>query len=371
VKPFAGRFKSIGEWPESYMVPTHVEASLGKLPLAPVRLGNWFHKPNQDEINDFIVKWSSKAVNDVPHQVYVVPANGKAKEVKTVDGSPMFYNFVHVPKAGGTYFSVFMSHALEKSGEKHGYPYPMNVAPFRDWITLPLVDTSQNNVEATAAHYRNGEPAQFFATEHLREQYIAGKRLFGKGQYGMGMCDDMKVPCIYLTVLRDPVERYLSHYKYSCLNGAEGRAQWLDAWKEIDECPLDPIEFMDHLGPNLDWIVQIAPGTATNPDVHVAQAKANLASACVRYLLLERYEDGLDKMRATFADFDGVHDVTDYHMKNPSRPMDDATRTRYEKYMANQTIVDAIVERHRHMKQVYDFAVAHYDSHWASAISTC
>ena len=66
----------------------------------------------------------------MPHATYTVPPSGKAKAVRAVNGTPMFYNFVHVPKAGGTYFSVFMSHAMEKSGERHGYPYPMNAAPF-------------------------------------------------------------------------------------------------------------------------------------------------------------------------------------------------------------------------------------------------
>jgi hypothetical protein len=369
VKPFAGHFKSIGDWPEEYMVPVHPAAALGKWHPAG-RLGSWAH-PNQQEINTFINDWSAKSVAEMPHATYTVPPSGKAKAVRAVNGTPMFYNFVHVPKAGGTYFSVFMSHAMEKSGERHGYPYPMNAAPFNSWITLPLVDLSQNNVMKTAEHYRTREPAQYFATETLRTQYAAGKRLFGKGQYGMGMCDDMEVPCVYLTVLRDPVERYLSHYKYSCLNGAEGRAQWLDEWKKQGACPLDPIEFMDHLGPNLDWIVQIAPGTATDPAVHVAKAKANLGSACFRYLLMEQYQDGLNKMRSTFSDFEGVHDVTDPHMMNPSKPMSADTKARYDKYMANATIMETIVARHKHMKEVYDYAVAHYESHWASPIATC
>ena len=368
VKPFAGRFKSIGDWPDEYMVPLHPEASLGKSLMS--RLGSWAH-PNQEEINTFINDWSAKSVGEVPHATYTVPPLGKAKAVHAVNATPMFYNFVHVPKAGGTYFSVFMSHAMEKTGEKHGYPYPMNVSPFSGWITLPLVDLSQNNVMKTAEHYRTREPAQYFATESLRAQYAAGKRLFGKGQYGMGMCDDMEVPCVYLTVLRDPVERYLSHYKYSCLSGAEGRAQWLDEWKAIGSCPLDPIEFMDHLGPNLDWIVQIAPGTATNPEVHVATAKANLGSACFRYLLMERYQDGLDKMRSTFSDFEGVHDIMDPHMKNPGHPMAAVDKARYDAYMANATIVQAIAARHKHMKDVYDYAVEHYDAHWASPLGTC
>ena len=34
-------------------------------------------------------------------------------------------------------------------------------------------------------------------------------------------------------------------------------------------------------------------------------------------------------------------------------------------------IMETIVARHKHMKEVYDYAVAHYESHWASPIATC
>jgi hypothetical protein len=33
-----------------------------------------------------------------------------------------------------------------------------------------------------------------------------------------------------VTVLRDPVDRLISHYKYICLDGEEGREGWTEEW---------------------------------------------------------------------------------------------------------------------------------------------
>jgi hypothetical protein len=39
------------------------------------------------------------------------------------------------------------------------------------------------------------------------------------GALSTGSCDAVDAPCAYLTVLRDPVERFISHYSYLCLEG--------------------------------------------------------------------------------------------------------------------------------------------------------
>jgi len=57
-----------------------------------------------------------------------------------------------------------------------------------------------------------------------------GRRAWIKGQFAMGTCDLVDAPCAYITVLRDPVDRLLSHYKYICLGGEEGREGWTPQW---------------------------------------------------------------------------------------------------------------------------------------------
>jgi hypothetical protein len=265
--------------------------------------------------------------------------------------------------------------ALERSGEHHGYPYKLTHEPVSHWITLPQVDLTQTNVKETYTHFQEGKPEGIFGPENTKQMYEEGKRMFGKGQFGMGLCEVIHAPCVYLTVLRDPVERYLSHYKYSCLAGSEGAAQWLPEWKKLDRCPLDPIEFMDYLGPNLDWTIELAPG-AKNAQERMETAKRNLDSNCLRYLILEKYDDGLDKLGATYADFfflnkEPAKERHNEKAKNAGHGVSEGEQDRFDIYMKNQTIVDAIAARHAKMKEVYDYAVAKYEANWARAPGSC
>lgn len=392
--PFSGRFERIGEWPEHWLVKcskhvvceqSHLGAFLGSRD-APAPYANplghglprGYVRPDQARINEFISTWDSNA-RQAHGGVYELPQAGKAKMVAMAHNSAYFYNFVHVPKAGGSYFSItVLMEALERSGEHHGYPYKLTHEPVSHWITLPQVDLTQTNVKETYTHFQEGKPEGIFGPENTKQMYEEGKRMFGKGQFGMGLCEVIHAPCVYLTVLRDPVERYLSHYKYSCLAGSEGAAQWLPEWKELDRCPLDPIEFMDYLGPNLDWTIELAPG-AKNAQERMETAKRNLDSNCLRYLILEKYEDGLDKLGATYADFLFLnkepakerHKKKNEKAKNAGHGVSEGEQDRFDIYMKNQTIVDAIAARHAKMKEVYDYAVAKYEANWARAPGSC
>ena len=389
--PFSGRFERIGEWPEHWLVEcstrvvceqAHLGSVLGsrdaRAPYAsPLGHGlpRGYTRPDQARINAFISAWDSDA-RHARDGVYKLPQAGKAKAVAMTRNSSYFYNFVHVPKAGGSYFSItVLMEALERSGEHHGYPYKLTHDPVSHWITLPQVDLTQTNVKETYQHFREGTPKDIFGPENTKQMYEEGKRMFGKGQFGMGLCEVVHAPCVYLTVLRDPVERYLSHYKYSCLAGSEGAAQWLPEWKKLDRCPLDPIEFMDYLGPNLDWTIELAPG-AKNAQERTETAKQNLDSNCLRYLILEKYDDGLDKLGATYADFlflnkEPAKERHNEKAKNAGHGMSEGERDRFDIYMKNQTIVDAIAARHAKMKEVYDYAVAKYEANWARAPGSC
>ena len=364
--PWPGRYVDIGEWPDSYLVRNGACGSATEQDIDAASLGrNRYIRPNQKAINDFIDDWTLKIGAG---KAYAVPPEGKAKHIAMKNSSALFYNFVHVPKAGGTFFAQMMTDAMEKNGQHFGYAYPLHKPPMGSWITLPLVDLTQNNVFSTAQHFRDHEPAHWFGQDALLAQYEKGTRFFGKGQYGMGFCDAVDAPCVYLTVLRDPVDRYLSHYKYSCLKGSEGKAQWEEEWKHAGHCPLDPIEFMDYLGPNLDWTYQLAPG-AKDAATRAAQSKINLNSNCVRYLILEKYQDGIAKLRSTYQEFSrvGLH----WGARNAQPQLAPSEAARLRKYMSNATIMETIKRRHAKMQEVYDHAVANYDKNWARAPASC
>jgi len=358
--PYSPRFASIGPWPQRLWVP--LDPKLRKEHYAKLTA----EKPDQEGINSFMDRWSSTIGASGP---YTLPAHGVNKSMAMRNSSPLFYNFVHVPKAGGTFFSGFLMEAMEQVGEDHGYAYPLNKAPFDSWITLPLVDLTQTNALELRQAFQTQEPAAFFSTEHLKKQYEQGKRYFGKGQYGMGLCEAMDAPCVYLTTLREPVSRYLSHYVYSCLLGGEGRAQWTAEWKEKGECKADPSEFMDHLGVNLDWLVELAPGKGSE-QARVAAAKANLASACTRYILAEKYDDGIERLRQTFPDFARLDYSSSLNM-NKAEPLSEHLKERYDAYLKDDKIMRDIKARHAALTEVYNFAVKNYDASWSSPVKSC
>ena len=373
--PFAGAFEHIGEWPVNYL---RADARCGSardgdstVAGEEAILGKSRERPNQEKINSFMTDWSASFGD----RAYAIPPNGKKKDVSMQNNSALVYNFVHVPKAGGSYFSNAMIKAYDVSGERHGYAYPLKAQPFKHMITLPLIDATQLHVRETTESFRTKSPPEYFGSERLKALYEKGSRMFIKGQFGMGMCDVIDAPCLYFTVLRDPVSRYLSHYKYSCLSGAEGKAQWTDEWKELGYCPLDPVEFMDHLGINLDWTVELAPGGKT-PEQTATMAMKNLDSGCMRYLLTEQYADGLNKLSATFPDFEfavkRLREIKNVHgAENAAKPLAASEEARYKAYANNATMMNIIADRHALMKRVYDHAVAKYEANWARPPRAC
>lgn len=132
-----------------------------------------------------------------------------------------------------------------------------------------------------------------------------------KGSLSMGVCDSIDAPCAYLTILRDPLERFMSHYVYSCLEGSEDRHTWDAEWiadasakgYAQNGCPLSPVEFHSRVG---GMINILAPGANPTTRCAVEAAKRNLRSPCVRFLLLDDLEHGLTEMRRTLPDFSEI-----------------------------------------------------------------
>ena len=70
-------------------------------------------------------------------------------------------------------------------------------------------------------HYHNRQPPQQTSGAAMRQSYDEGYREIFKSSLSMGFCDHVDAPCAYLTILRNPMERLMSQYLYSCLEGRD------------------------------------------------------------------------------------------------------------------------------------------------------
>lgn len=302
---------------------------------------------------------------------YLLPKDGYAKKIRQRGNTAMLYNFVHVPKAGGTYFNEVLASVQRQIDNKYGKALNPREVYNGGWMTAPLVDATANNIYATTRALHAKEKS--FSTATLAKAYDKGQRLMSKGSYNMGLCSATEAPCMYLMVLRDPFDRFMSHYKYSCLEGAEGRAMWAPQWKAAGECPLNPLQWF-YFTQGDDWTQLISPGTyPRDTQCHVDGCINNLKSGCVRYLLTENLADGLRKMKDTLPDFAGLDLQRASHMftNGSSGRLNKALKERLATYMADKAMLNKIKEGLAHQQKIYQFAVDNYEESWASELKTC
>ena len=220
----------------------------------------------------------------------------------------------------------------------------------------------------------------------MARSFHAGRREIFKGSLAMGFCDAVRAPCGYVTVLRDPIERLLSHHAYSCAAGAEDRAGWTAEMRLKDSCDLDPASYFEQMG-GVDVSVQLLAPRA-NPASRCAleQAKRNLRRPCVRFLLQERLRDGIGKLSATIPGFAGLDedppesflnalamgaDVGMLSTKNQvAGRLSDAQEARLERWRRDEDVMRRLrVLAHREI-ELYDFATSEYDKQWVSGGSS-
>ena len=226
-----------------------------------------------------------------------------------------------------------------------------------------------------------------------------------KGALSFGSCEHIDAPCAYLTVLRDPMERFVSHYSYLCLEGSEGMTSWDPEWIAEEEkyrdlgCPASPSEFLGRVG---KLTQPFAPGADPESACGVEAAKRNLVSPCVRYLLLDKLDDGLARMRARLPDFPEIGAETAVGAAEGARAAGDAAqadlgarqhpgsrqfaesrhndsgkrltpakKARLERYLADPKEMAKVREALRAEAEIYRFAEAHYEAQWEKDLQTC
>ena len=299
---------------------------------------------------------------------YRLPLNGYDKGVTQQENSTMIYNFIHVPKAGGTFMMYVLAWLQSRNVQAVGSSVPAGLYGGAPMVPKGMLDTTLKNVFATAYALRTGKG--IFANDKVGKAYASGRRLFAKGSYGMGLCSQTNAPCSYIAVLRDPFDRFMSHYKYSCLEGAEGRALWAPDWKY---CPLSPLQWYEYLDGD-EWTYLLAPGApASNSRCHVDAVKNNLESACMRYILTEKMDDGLMKLKKHLPDFSTMDmSVMKKQFHNGSAgAMTTALKHRLANYTSDTESMAELRRRLAHQTEIYDFAVANYEKSWNSPLKGC
>ena len=291
------------------------------------------------------------------------------------------YNFIHVPKTGGTYFTSVLRQVERNVNSKlpavhggRGYEklFDRSRSPFSEWGAYPIIDTTRSGFAATRKHFESQDPPEWFGTDRLRALYQAGGRMFAKGSYGMGLCELVDAPCLYLTVLRDPLDRFLSHYKYSCLAGAEDRKIWSADMKRTGKCRMTLIEWYDYLGGD-DWLHLLAPGVSSHKEVQLAAAIKNLKSRCFAYILNEDFKGGLQDLKKQLPDFASLNETAlrESTNMNATPDLDADAEAFYSTMVKDSEQIKTIRSRMRYEFALYNTAKRLYKSKWQTPLRAC
>ena len=259
----------------------------------------------------------------------------------------------------------------------------------------PVMDLTEPHFRDVFEFYRGGSndavPANWYATGSgpvanqnsplgMARSFHAGRREVFKGSLAMGFCDAVRAPCGYVTVLRDPIKRLLSHHAYSCTAGAEDRAGWSAEMKAAGACDLDPASYFEQMG-GVDVSVQLlAPRADPASRCALEQAKRNLIRPCVRFLLQERLSDGIRRLAASVPGFSGLdEDPPPAFVRAPAMGADldmlstknrvagritDAQKARLARWRRDEDVMGRLRKLAAHELELYEYAKGEYEKQW-------
>ena len=298
--------------------------------------------------------------------------------------TPFVYVFVHVVKTGGTSFEHHLMELAgamgvgesEKDCVENGSDLSDTIGPYQC-----LMDATSDRLVDVVGRMqtRSAAPESHFSNEYMRGAYAKGMRMLVKGEYGMGLCDVTAAPCAYVTILREPIERLVSFYRYICLQGAENHGDWNTEWDVNDAagCPLDIAEFYDArlrdaVNPGFTvnrHVHALAPGGDPSSSCSVEVAKANLVAPCSRYLLFERMEDGLLRLPWVAPDFGRVR--AEEEVLNVAEVLSDVKQARLDGYLRDEHMMARLRTMAAADLELYKFATDKYDEQWSRKLDTC
>ena len=322
----------------------------------------------------------------LPRPTYLVPQAEPATPALSEEQlvHDVLFVFIHVNKAAGTFIKSniifsFLRGNKQASGAALG--------TFGGWGWVPGSNSSSPSTDivqwAEGDLKKETEPSYFRCgramalPRHSKPLTIPPlnrtpcKMRFVWGALSLGLCDIFPgQPCVYFLVLRNPIERAFSDYNYFCVQGAENRKKWKPGWQR---CPYDIVQYFDANVTSRSLLTERLT-RGCDGSCGVEAALANLENPCVRYLLLDRVADGLDRLGDAFGPaLRGSFRTLAANIRSASHSHSNASpyapRTVHQR--RNPQIVAALKERIQPDLDLYNAAVARYEAQWTRSLVSC
>ena len=192
------------------------------------------------------------------------------------------------------------------------------------------------------------------------------------GNAAMGLCDHFPgMPCVYFTVLRDPLSRALSDYFYFCVDGAEGRKKWTPEMLARGECNMNPLQWFTSMRTS-PFFYQERLTRSCDANCGVQAALENLMHPCVRYILLESFTDGLKRLQKAFSPaFDEAIDSFLRMPKRVNKRGHGSNRAKLKTRVISNSTLEKLKDWLREDYIIYDEAVRRYEEQWERPIESC
>lgn len=193
------------------------------------------------------------------------------------------------------------------------------------------------------------------------------------GNAAMGLCDHFPgMPCVYFTTLRDPLSRALSDYFYFCVDGSEGRKKWTEDMIAKGECNVGPLAWFRQQRTS-PLFYQERLTRSCDAKCGVEASLRNLFHPCVRYLVVEKFNDGLERLKQAFS---GVFDrAIDEFLQTPSKRINrrghGVFKLKLKTRVISNSTLDTLREWLREDYMIYNEAVARYEEQWDKPIESC
>jgi hypothetical protein len=117
----------------------------------------------------------------------------------------------------------------------------------------------------------------------------------------------------------------------------------------------------------------LAPGAGDDKDLQVETAIKNLNKSCFRYILTEKFDDGLQKMVDTMPDFEdlNIEAINEHARKNESPALSDVLKARFQAYIEDERMMNELRSRMKRPAAVYKHAKNAYERKWSQPMISC
>lgn len=301
---------------------------------------------------------------------YLLPptSNAKALTEEELENKTVFV-FIHINKAGGTLFKYRILHEAAKS-------YRWDAAGFGSvfgWQRL----AQTCNTRTRNMVYPTHTELESFACGQRAELTACGPKNGGKcpmrviwGSHSLPLCSLVPkgTPCVMAVVLRHPVDRLISQYNYVCIEGSEGRKKWSLEWKQKNYCPLTLLEFLNRTE-DLTSETFLIDHLAMSPRCGSAVAIQNLRHPCMRYLLLDRMKDGIQRLSQVWGP--AMRPFLQRLGKTTTALNTAQYSSRIQEQMSDAGIIAEVRRKLKLDIDFYEQAVLGYEEQWLHPLHSC